>query len=98
MNLKVDLPMILGVSFLLALAPVWSTPLLFVLALLPRSQTLGPLGILTGTLVGTVLANPLGAFGYQVGETLGFSFLGMWAALTLAVLAAQVVATLVLKK
>jgi hypothetical protein len=94
MNLKVDLAMNFGISLLLALAPTWSTPLLFALALLPRGQTLGPLGILAGTLVGTALANPLGTSGYQVGEAFGFPFLGMWAALALAVLAAQVTATL----
>jgi hypothetical protein len=94
MNLKVDLAMSLGVSLLLALAPVWSTPLLFALALLPRGQTLGPLAILAGTLVGAVLANPLAHQGYRIGEALGFPFLGLWAALTLAVLAAQVTATL----
>jgi len=84
----------LGVALLLALAPVCSTPLLVALALLPRSQTLGPFGVLAGTLAGTVLANPLGHQGYQVGEALGFPFLGLWTALTLAVLAAQVTATL----
>jgi len=84
----------LGVALLLALAPVWTTPLLVALALLPRSQTLGPFGVLAGTLVGTALANPLGTSGYQVGEAFGFPFLGMWAALALAVLAAQATATL----
>jgi hypothetical protein len=84
----------LGVALLLALAPVWTTPLLVALALLPRSQTLGPFGVLAGTLVGTALANPLGTSGYQVGEAFGFPFLGMWAALALALLAAQATATL----
>jgi hypothetical protein len=88
------LMMVLGTALLLALAPVWTTPLLVALALLPRSQTLGPLGVLVGTLTGTVLANPLGTSGYQVGEAFGFPFLGMWAALALAVLAAQTAATL----
>jgi hypothetical protein len=84
----------LGVALLQALAPVWTTPLLVALALLPRSQTLGPFGVLAGTLVGTALANPLGTSGYQVGEAFGFPFLGMWAALALALLAAQATATL----
>ena len=88
----------LGVALLLALAPVWATPFLVALALLPRSQTLGPFGVLAGTLVGTALANPLGISGYQVGEAFGFPFLGMWAALALAVLAAQTTATLVALK
>jgi hypothetical protein len=78
-----------GVALLLALAPVWATPLLVALALLPRA--LGPFGVLAGTLVGTALANPLASLGYQVGEALGFPFLGMWAALTIGVLAAQAV-------
>jgi len=91
---KIDLVMNLGVAFLLALGPVWATPFFLVLALLPRAQTLGPVGVLVGTLTGTALANPLGTTGYQVGEALGFPFLGLWAALTLAVLAAQVTATL----
>ncbi len=86
--------MVLGVALLLVLGPVWATPFFVALALLPRSQTLGPVGVLVGTLVGTVLANPLGTFGYQVGGALGFPFLGMWAALTLVVLAAQATATL----
>jgi hypothetical protein len=89
-----NLIMSLGTALLLALAPIWTTPLLVALALLPRAQGLGPVGVLAGTLVGTVLASPMGTFGYQVGEALGFPFLGMWAALTLAVLAAQVTATL----
>jgi hypothetical protein len=84
----------LGVALLQALAPVWTTPLLVALALLPRSQTLGPFGVLAGTLVGTALANPLCTSGYQVGEAFGFPFLGMWAALALALLAAQATATL----
>ncbi len=75
-----------GVALLLALGPVWATPFLMALALLPRA--LGPFGVLAGTLTGTALANPLAHQGYQVGEALGFPFLGMWAALTLAVLAA----------
>ncbi len=86
--------MVLGVALLLVLGPVWATPFLLVLGLLPRAQALGPVGVLVGTLVGTVLANPLGTFGYQVGEALGFPFLGMWAALTLVVLAAQATASL----
>jgi hypothetical protein len=81
-----------GVALLLALAPVWATPFLVALALLPRA--LGPFGVLAGTLVGTALANPLAHQGYQAGEALGFPFLGMWAALTLGVLAAQAVAEL----
>jgi len=84
--------MTLGAALLLGLAPVWATPFLVALALLPRAQTLGPFGVLAGTLVGTVLANPLAHRGYQVGEALGFPFLGMWAALTIGVLAAQAVA------
>jgi len=84
--------MVAGVGFLLALGPVWVTPLFVALALLIRAQTLGPFGVLAGTLVGTVLANPLAHRGYQVGEALGFPFLGMWAALTIGVLAAQAVA------
>jgi hypothetical protein len=84
----------LGVALLLALGPVWATPLFVALALLTRAQTLGPFGILAGTLVGTVLANPLANLGYQVGEDLGFPFLGLWGSLVFAVLAAQVTATL----
>jgi hypothetical protein len=83
-----------GVALLLALGPVWATPLFVVLALLPRAQALGPVGVLVGTLTGTALANPLAHQGYQVGEALGFPFLGLWAALTLGVLAAQAVAEL----
>jgi hypothetical protein len=79
--------MVSGVALLLALGPVWATPLFVALALLPR--TLGPFGILAGTLVGTVLANPLAHQGYQAGEALGFPFLGLWGGLVLAVLAAQ---------
>jgi hypothetical protein len=60
--------MILGTALLLSLAPVWATPFLVALALLPRAQTLGPGGVLAGTLVGTVLANPLAHQGYQMGE------------------------------
>jgi predicted membrane protein len=81
--------MVAGVAFLLALGPVWATPLFVALALLSRTQALGPVGVLVGTLTGTALANPLASLGYRVGEALGFPFLGMWAALTLAVLAAQ---------
>jgi hypothetical protein len=77
----------LGVALLLALAPVWATPFLVALALLPRA--LGPFGVLAGTLTGTALANPLAHQGYKVGEALGFPFLGTWAALALGVLAAQ---------
>jgi hypothetical protein len=81
--------MTLGTALLLGLGPVWATPFLVALALLPRAQALGPVGILAGVLAGTVSANPLGTSGYQVGEALGFPFLGMWAALTLAVLGAR---------
>jgi hypothetical protein len=84
--------MVLGVALLLALGPVWATPLFVALALLPRA--LGPFGVLAGTLVGTVLANPLASLGYQVGEALGFPFLGLWGGLGLAVLAAQATALL----
>jgi len=80
--------MVLGVALLLALGPVWATPLFVALALLPRA--LGPFGVLAGTLVGTVLANPLASLGYQVGEALGFPFLGLWGGLALAVPAARV--------
>jgi len=83
------LMMALGTALLLALAPIWTTPFLVALALLPRGQTIGPFGVLAGTLVGTVLANPLAGFGYQAGETLGFPFLGLWGGLVLAVLAAR---------
>jgi hypothetical protein len=82
------LMMALGTSLLVSLTPVWATPAFVALALLPRSQALGPFGVLVGALVGTLLANPLGTFGYQVGEASGFPFLGMWAALTIGVLAA----------
>jgi hypothetical protein len=78
-----------GIGLLMAIAPIWATPFLLVLGLLPRAQALGPVGVLVGTLTGTALANPLAHQGYQVGEALGFPFLGMWAALTLAVLAAR---------
>jgi len=91
--------MTLGTALLLALGPVWATPFFVALALLPRA--LGPFGVLAGTLVGTVLANPLASLGYQVGEALGFPFLGMWAALTIAVLVARAggeVAMVVLRK
>jgi len=78
-----------GIAFLLALGPVWASPLFVTLGLLPRGQAFGPVGLLVGTLTGTALANPLAHHGYQIGEALGFPFLGMWAALTLAVLAAR---------
>jgi hypothetical protein len=78
--------MVSGVALLLALGPVWATPLFVALALLPRA--LGPFGVLAGTLTGTALANPLASLGYQVGEALGFPFLGLWGGLVLAVLAA----------
>ena len=81
--------MTLGTALLLGVAPMWATPFLLVLALLPRAQALGPFGVLAGTFVGTVLANPLGTSGYQVGEALGFPFLGMWASLAIGVLAAR---------
>ncbi len=81
--------MTLGTALLLGLAPVWATPFLVALALLPRPQALGPVGVLAGTLTGTALANPLAHQGYQVGEALGFSFLGLWGGLALAVLAAR---------
>jgi hypothetical protein len=78
-----------GIGLLLAIAPVWTTPFLLVLSLLPRAQALGPVGILAGVLAGTVSANPLGTSGYQVGEALGFPFLGLWGGLVLAVLVAR---------
>jgi hypothetical protein len=78
-----------GIGLLLAIAPIWATPFLVALALLPRAQALGPVGVLVGTFTGTAVANPLAHQGYQVGEALGFPFLGMWAALALAVLAAR---------
>ncbi len=78
-----------GIGLLMAIAPIWATPFLVGLGLLPRAQALGPVGVLVGTLTGTALANPLAHQGYQVGEALGFPFLGMWAALALGVLAAQ---------
>jgi hypothetical protein len=78
-----------GIGLLLAIAPVWATPFLLVLGLLPRAQALGPLGILAGVLAGTVSANPLGTSGYQVGEALGFPFLGLWGGLVLATLVAR---------
>ena len=78
-----------GIGLLMAIAPIWATPFLVALALLPWAKSLGPVGVLTGTLVGTVLANPLGHQGYQVGEALGFPFLGLWGGLVLAVLAAR---------
>ena len=83
------LMMALGTSLLISLTPVWTTPLFVALALLPWAKSLGPVGVLAGTLVGTVLANPLASLGYQVGEALGFPFLGLWGGLVLAVLAAR---------
>jgi hypothetical protein len=80
----------LGVALTLALAPMWATPILLALALLPRAQTLGPVGILAGVLVGVALVDPLASQGYQVGAALGFPFLGFWGSLTLGVLVAQV--------
>jgi hypothetical protein len=82
--------MTLGTALLLGLGPVWATPFLVGLGLLPRAQALGPVGILAGVLVGTVSANPLGTSGYQVGEALGFPFLGLWGGLVLATLVARV--------
>jgi hypothetical protein len=81
--------MTLGTALLLGLGPVWATPLLVGLGLLPRAQALGPVGVLVGTLTGTALASPLAHQGYQVGEALGFPFLGLWGGLVLAVLAAR---------
>jgi len=78
-----------GIGLLMAIAPIWTTPFLLVLGLLPRAQALGPVGILAGVLAGTALANPLAHQGYQVGEALGFPFLGLWGGLVLAVLAAR---------
>jgi hypothetical protein len=78
-----------GIGLLMAIAPIWATPFLLVLGLLPRAQALGPVGILAGVLAGTVSASPLGTSGYQVGEALGFPFLGLWGGLVLAVLAAR---------
>jgi hypothetical protein len=86
--------MTLGTALLLALGPVWATPAFVALALLPRGQALGPVGVLVGTLTGTALANPLAHRGYQVGEAIGFPFLGLWGGLTLGVLVAQAVAEL----
>jgi hypothetical protein len=80
--------LVAGIGLLMAIAPIWATPFLLALALLPRGQALGPVGVLAGTLTGSALANPLAHQGYQVGEALGFPFLGMWAALTIGVLAA----------
>jgi len=45
-------------------------------------------GVLVGTLTGTALANPLAHQGYQVGEALGFPFLGLWGGLVITVLGA----------
>ena len=42
--------MTLGTALLLSVAPVWATPFLLVLGLLPRAQALGPVGILAGVL------------------------------------------------
>ena len=84
--------MTLGTALLLSLAPVWATPFLVALALLPRAQALGHVGILAGVLAGTVSANPLGTSGYQVGEALGFPFLGLWGGLVLATLVARAAA------
>jgi hypothetical protein len=84
--------MTLGTALLLGLGPVWATPFLVALALLPRAQALGPVGILAGVLAGTVSANPLGTSGYQVGEALGFPFLGLWGGLVLATLVARAAA------
>jgi hypothetical protein len=81
-----------GIGLLMAIAPIWATPFLLVLGLLPRAQALGLVGILAGVLAGTVSANPLGASGYQIGEALGFPFLGLWGGLVLAVLAARAAA------
>jgi hypothetical protein len=81
--------MTLGTALLLSVAPVWATPFLVGLGLLPRAQALGPVGILAGVLAGTVSANPLGTSGYQVGEALGFPFLGLWGGLVLATLVAR---------
>ena len=78
-----------GIGLLMAIAPIWATPFLVGLGLLPRAQALGPVGVLVGTLTGTALANPLAHQSYQVGEALGFPFLGLWGGLTLAVLAAR---------
>jgi len=78
-----------GIGLLMAIAPIWATPFLLALALLPRAQALGPVGILAGVLAGTVSANPLGTSGYQVGEALGFPFLGLWGGLVLATLVAR---------
>ena len=52
-----------GVALFLALAPIWATPILLALALLPRAQALGPVGVLAGVLVGVALANPLASLG-----------------------------------
>jgi len=81
-----------GTALLLALGPIWATPFLLALPLLPRAQALGPVGVLAGVLVGVALADPLASLGYQVGMALGFPFLGLWGALAIGVLAAQVAA------
>jgi hypothetical protein len=78
-----------GIGLLMAIAPIWATPFLVALALLTRAQALGPVGVLVGTFTGTAVANTLAHQGYQVGEALGFPFLGLWGGLVLAVLAAR---------
>jgi hypothetical protein len=83
------LMMALGTSLLISLTPVWATPLFVALALLPWAKSLGPMGVVVGTLTGTLLSTPLGTVGFQVGEALGFPFLGLWGGLALAVLAAR---------
>jgi hypothetical protein len=87
--MMMTLMMTLGTALLIGLGPVWATPLLVALALLTRAQALGPVGVVVGTLTGTALANPLGTSGYQVGEALGFPFLGLWGGLVLATLVAR---------
>jgi hypothetical protein len=78
-----------GIGLLMAIAPIWATPFLLILGLLTRAQALGPVGVLVGTFTGTAVANTLAHQGYQVGEALGFPFLGLWGGLVLAVLAAR---------
>jgi len=80
--------LVAGIGLLMAIAPIWATPFLMGLGLLPRGQALGPVGVLVGTLTGTALANPLAHQGYQVGEALGFPFLGLWGGLVITVLGA----------
>nr|WP_231459243.1 hypothetical protein [Thermus aquaticus]AWU47368.1 hypothetical protein B6246_p0200 [Thermus aquaticus] len=87
--MMMTLMMTLGTALLIGLGPVWATPLLVALALLTRAQALGPVGVLVGTFTGTAVANTLAHQGYQVGEALGFPFLGLWGGLVLAVLAAR---------